>query len=334
MQWQFFLLLAAANVALARMQGHERRHINAYKHAHRALEGENVEAHDRCAVVTDIKTVTVYTTVFGDPPAEPTASIPTTTVLVPAPAPTTTPTTATHPEHSDTKPKPDPAPNAPPNWTEHPPNNEFTTAGFGARTLDTSGSRVTYRGNIGSPWGSNIIRIPATSASNYKYVLKMTRSTESSKPWTVTFWNKVGPSGQLDGWYGHSALTFTLGAHESAYVAFDENSQGAWGAAEGTTLPKDKYGGYSCTWGEFDFGNAENGAWSGWDVSAIQAQEAGQVVQGMRICDHSGKRCSYVTEGAREVVNAYTRGEKKVDGIGGNRPGGPVRLEVLVDYKG
>ncbi|PKY01093.1 allergen Asp f 4, partial [Aspergillus campestris IBT 28561] len=219
-------------------------------------------------------------------------------------------------------------------WTQIPPNDNFTTAGFGARTIDTSGSRVTYRGNIGDPWGSNIIRIPSTSASNYKYVLKMSRGSDSPKPWTVIFWNKVGPSGQLDGWYGHSALNFTLEAHESAYVAFDENSQGAWGAAEGTELPKDKFGGYSCTWGEFDFGNAENGGWSGWDVSAIQAQEAGQVVQGMRICDHAGKRCSYVTEGAREVVNAYTRGEKKVDGIGGNGPGGAVRLEVLVDYRG
>ncbi|KAL4894887.1 hypothetical protein BDV59DRAFT_175203 [Aspergillus ambiguus] len=136
----------------------------------------------------------------------------------------------------------------------------------------------------------------------------------------------------MDGWYGHSALNFTLAAGETRYVAFAENSQGAWGAAAGDELPTDDYGGYSCTWGEFDFGDTDNSGWSGWDVSAIQAQSAGQAVQGMRICTHSDESCSYITTGAEKVVNAYTEAKKSVDGIGGTASSGAVRLKVHVDY--
>lgn len=225
-------------------------------------------------------------------------------------------------------------PDIPPSldWTSHPPEDSFSTQGFGGRS-PPHGTHIKYHGNVGIPWGSNIITVSPTKAHKYKYVAQFCGA--NTQPWTVTIWNKIGPSGKMDGWYGHSALTFILAPGETRYVAFDEDSEGAWGAAPGTDgLPTDHWGGYTSTWGEFSFGDAENNGWSGWDVSAIQAQIAGQDVQGMRICLANGEGCSVITSGAREVVAAYTESKRHHDGIGGAVPPGPVRLVVDIDYQG
>lgn len=215
-------------------------------------------------------------------------------------------------------------------WTNTP--HKPTTKGFGGRTAP-HGTGNTYHGNTGTPWGSNIIAISPTAAQNYKYVVQFRGS--NTDPWTVTIWNKIGPDGKLDGWYGHSALTFVLAPGETRYVAFDEDSEGAWGAAPGTNgLPTDQWGGYTTTWGEFTFGDIENSGWSGWDVSAIQAQVARHRVHGMRICQADGKGCSVITPAAREVVDAYTEDKRHHDGIGGAAAPGPVRLVVDIDYRG
>ncbi|KAJ5649528.1 uncharacterized protein N7484_003251 [Penicillium longicatenatum] len=216
-------------------------------------------------------------------------------------------------------------------WTSVPKEEEASTDGFGDRTAP-KGAGIKYRGNVGIPWGSNIIAVSPTEAHKYKYVAQFTGA--NAEPWTVIVWNKVGPDGKLDGWYGHSALTFVLGPGETRYVAFDEDSEGAWGAAPGTDgLPTDQFGGYTSTWGEFSFGDLENSGWSGWDVSAIQAQLAHQDVQGMRICQADGQGCSTLTSGAKKVVDAYTQSERHSDGIGGAASPGPVRLVVNLDYK-
>ncbi|RHZ49211.1 putative allergen [Aspergillus thermomutatus] len=216
-------------------------------------------------------------------------------------------------------------------WTGTPASGSYSTAGFGSRTSN-SGSGVTYAGNVGNPWGSNIIEVSADSASNYKYVAQITG--QNSEPWSIVFWNKIGPDGKMDGWYGNSALTLTLNAGETKYVAFDDDTDGGFAAAPGS-IPKDSNGGYASTWGEFDFGSAGNGGWSGFDVSAIQAQNAGLTVQGMKICDALGGTCSSITPNAASVSNAYTSAEAAVGGIGGNLSGGgPVRLAVVIDYSG
>lgn len=228
---------------------------------------------------------------------------------------------------------PGPKPNIPPpvEWTEIPPKDEFSFKGFGGRTAP-KGREIHYVGNVGKPWGSNIITVSDTEAHSYKYVAKFSGSNDS--PWTVVVWNKIGPEGKMNGWYGNSAVTFTLAPGETRYVAFDEDSEGAWGAAPGDHLPTDHWGGYSCTWGEFSFGDAENNGWSGWDVSAIQAQVAKQRVQGMSICQADGKGCSVITPDAKRVVDAYTESKKLRNGIGGAAAPGPVRLNVLLDYRG
>lgn len=217
-------------------------------------------------------------------------------------------------------------------WTAIPQAGEFIFSGFGGRSKP-SGTQIKYQGNVGIPWGSNIITVSPTEAHQYKYVARFTGS--NTQPWTITIWNKVGPDNKMDGWYGHSALSFILGPGETRYVAFDEDSEGAWGAAPGTRgLPIDNWGGFTSTWGEFTFGDGENGGWSGWDVSAIQAQIAGQRVQGMRICMADGSGCSVITPQARKVVNAYTEDKRHHDGIGGAAAPGPVRLVVDIDYRG
>lgn len=217
-------------------------------------------------------------------------------------------------------------------WTSLPAKGGFSLKRFGGRS-SPHGRRIKYRGNVGIPWGSNIISVSPIQAHRYKYVVQFRGS--NTRPWRVTIWNKVGPDGKLDGWYGHSALTFVLAPGETRYVAFDEDSQGAWGAAPGTHgLPTDTWGGYTSTWGEFSFGDGENNGWSAWDVSAIQAQLAHQNVQGMRICRADGQDCSVITPGARKVAAAYTESTRHHDGIGGAAAPGPVRLVVDIDYRG
>ncbi|KAF7117617.1 hypothetical protein CNMCM5793_006709 [Aspergillus hiratsukae] len=216
-------------------------------------------------------------------------------------------------------------------WTGTPAGGSYATAGFGSRTSN-SGSGNTYAGNVGNPWGSNIIEVPADSASNYKNVAQI--SGQNTDPWTIVFWNKIGPDGQMTGWYGNAALTLTLNAGETKYVAFDDDTNGGFAAAPGS-IPKDSSGGYASTWGEFDFSSAGNGGWSGFDVSAIQAQNAGMEIQGMKMCDALGGVCSSITPGAASVDNAYTAAETAIGGIGGNLPGGgAVRLAVTIDYSG
>ncbi|OQD73708.1 hypothetical protein PENDEC_c014G00366 [Penicillium decumbens] len=218
-----------------------------------------------------------------------------------------------------------------PAWTNLPSGNP-STSGFGGST-GSSGSDVTYSGNVGNPYGSNIIQVSASDASQYKNVAQFQGS--STDDWTVAIWNKYGKDGKMDGWYGNACNTFALPAGSTVYIAFADDSQGGWAAAQGSTIPTDSSGGYASTWGEFDFGSTTNNGWSGFDVSAIQVQNAGFPVQGMKICDALGGTCSSITTNAGTVNNAYTSAEAAIGGIGGNlSSGNGVRLAVTIDYSG
>lgn len=216
-------------------------------------------------------------------------------------------------------------------WTAVPSTSSYATSGFGAST-SSSGSGDTYEGNVGNPYGSNIIEVSASDASSYEYVVQFTGS--NTDDWTVAIWNKYSEDGTMDGWYGNACHTFTLSAGSTKYYAFDTDSQGGWAAAEGSSIPTNTLGSYASTWGEFDFGSTSNSGWSGFDVSAIQAQNAGLTVQGMSICDALSGTCSSITTDAGTVDNAYTSAETTVGGIGGNISSGPVRLAVVIDYSG
>ncbi|ODM15210.1 Allergen Asp f 4 [Aspergillus cristatus] len=216
-------------------------------------------------------------------------------------------------------------------WFSHPSDGQYTREGFGGKTSSSGGGgTIFYAGNVGDPWGSNIIEVTEEKAPQYKHVVQFKGS--NSDPWTVVFWNKIGPDGKLTGWYGHSALKFTLEPGEVRYVAFDDDTQGGWAAAQGEDIPKDQFGGWSSTWGEMDFSSSANNGWSGWDVSCIQAQAAKQAIQGMKICTHDNQKCSTITGNAATVENAYTEALKAVNGIGGNEQSGAVRLVAELDF--
>ncbi|KAJ5885357.1 hypothetical protein N7495_009867 [Penicillium taxi] len=216
-------------------------------------------------------------------------------------------------------------------WSDIPSDGVYSTDGFGSST-SSSGSGDTYTGNIGNPYGSNIISVSAADASKYKYVVQFTGS--DTDDWTVVIWNKYSSDGTMDGWYGKASTTFTLSAGSTVYYAFDEDSQGGWAAGKGTTIPTNSLGSYASTWGEFDFGSTVNSGWSGFDVSAIQAQQANMKVQGMKICSAlSDGTCSSITSDGT-ASNAYTAAEAAIGGIGGNYPAGPQRLSAIIDYSG
>lgn len=211
------------------------------------------------------------------------------------------------------------------------PKRSYITTGFGDRT-QSSGSGVSYKRNIGRFYGSNIIEVSSTDAEKYQYVVQFVAPRIGK--WTLAIWNKVGPDGLLDGWFGHACKSFTLIPGETLYLAFAEDSQGGWTAAPGLSIPTDTNGGYAATWGEFDFGSSINRGWSGFDVSAIAAQHAGLEVQGMKICDSFTITCSFISSKASSFDNAYIYSNRKADGIGGNIAPGPVTLVVTLDYRG
>lgn len=189
-----------------------------------------------------------------------------------------------------------------------------------------------YLGNVGNPYGSNIIEVQAARANRYKYVVRF-EGPGKGENWTVVIWNKIRPDGIIGGWYGKACKKFVLTAGQIRYIAFDEDSQGGWAAAPGPLVPVDANGGYASTWGEFDFGSTVNLGWSGFDVSAIAAQNAGLEVQGMKICDVLTDICSFVAPAAAFVHSAYTSAVADIGGIGGKLAPGSVRLAVTIGYE-
>lgn len=326
-----------ASSAAARLHGHERRHA----HPERRGVGDMVYATMGGKVVSWINEWTGHATTSADD-AQATASSDATNAIPNAPA---QPTDAPAPKSSDDdedkdedKDEDEDKPSAKEltkgsckDWLCSKNAGDYTRDGFGEATKNNDLSYIFYTGNVGKPWGSNIQEVDKSRACEYEHVVRFDGSEED--PWTITFWNKMGPDGKLTGWFGHSALTIRIQPGETKYVAFDSDSQGAWGAAKGNTLPVNHWGAYACTWGEFDFGNNGNEGWVGWDVSAIEVMKTTKEVQGMKICNHDGKGCSSISNLGKKVENAYTDKEEGVDGIGGRHPPGPARLLVNIDYE-
>ncbi|KAL4869276.1 hypothetical protein BDV12DRAFT_168234 [Aspergillus spectabilis] len=324
------LLLTAltAGSAVARVHGHERRHHAA--HAHGSHE-EKRAVGDIVTAVIDGKVVSWVNEYAGGAAATATTddSVAAVTANVQVAAAVTGSATTSA---SDDTPTAEPVSSADgtcSNWDDT--SDDYSREGFGGQTIPNLLDYIWYKGNVGTPWGSNIIEVSEDKACRYKHVVRF--EGPQSDAWTLVFWNKIGPDDKLTGWYGNSALKLTINPGETKYVAFDEDTQGGWGAAKGDSLPTDTFGGYSSTWGEVDFGNKHKNGWSGWDVSAIQVLHAAQEVQGMKICDNKGEDCSYITNGAKDIYEAYDLSNEGVNGIGGEEVAGPTRLIVNIDYE-
>lgn len=369
MQWKSFVFLfAAAGSAVARSHGnHNHRHGARHQHDSNAVANHIHEEEPVTVTETAWACCTSSALSSSIPPAPATfietSSSTQTAIETPTSTPTPTPTpepTSEEPTSSET-PTPTPEPEttssststvAPTStekptsteadhsqWTKTPSSGDFCLDGFGERTSQLiTGNKDTYAGNVGTPWGSNMVEVSAEKAADYKYVVQFHGSKTDSL--FVAIWNKIGPDMKMTGWYnGNAAIEFTLQPNEIRYVAFDENSQGSWGAAKGDSLPVDAYGGYSCTWGEFDLGSSKNNGWSGWDASIIQAEAARAAkalnqpeILGMKICAADGTNCSIIGRGGSIIKDAYAFVHRWIDGIGGKVPSGPVRMVAHLDY--
>jgi len=171
-----------------------------------------------------------------------------------------------------------------------------------------------YIGNVGIPWGSNIVKI--SDVNGAKYTNNFISS--ASAPIQIIVWNKSGADGRPNsGQFSAPALSFELAPGASQVVAFDENSQVAWCQFTGA---KSAYNANDCTYGEADFGNISNNGYSGYDVSLIQSGAPTP----MMITSPNGK-----TSSTSDTSNIYTS-DKQAGGIGGNLAPGPVRLTTTL----
>ncbi|OQE90276.1 hypothetical protein PENNAL_c0012G05549 [Penicillium nalgiovense] len=342
------LLMTAltAGSAVARLHGHERRHAHP--------RDVNIEANPAVSVapVADVekrgkevfatidgKLVSWINNWFGEQTSESSSEAAEAAESTVAPTSTATPTAeATSEAEAISTISPTPVPSSSSssgssNWASYPSNGQYSTSGFGS---STGSKRIgaldwDYIGNVGNPWGSNMIRVEEDVASQYKHVIRF--ENDNSKAWTVVMWNSYGPSGGLNGfWAPNKALSFTVEPGHSIFVAIDDDSQGGWGASEGEGLPTNFVGQYASTWGEFDMSNSQNDNFSGWDVSCIIAELSNLEIAGMQICNHEGGKCSSITNGATSVVNAYTAADQGKPDKAVSQGPGPVRLVVNLGW--
>jgi len=137
----------------------------------------------------------------------------------------------------------------------------------GKSTPKDDGNKDHYIGNVGIPYGSNMLKLEKPEhATDYTY--SNTFNNPTSAKISVIVWNKSGSDGQPQSGMSLAAnLKFDLGPNESVAVAFDENSQVSFSQDCGRNPMKGNVP--DCTWGELDFGDLRNGGWSGYDRSSI-----------------------------------------------------------------
>jgi len=133
---------------------------------------------------------------------------------------------------------------------------------FGTSTAASGSTGDDYYGNVGSPYGSNIIKVSSTSGYDFTNTFHNTQS----KAITINIWQKVGPDMRVLSGSAlapkNTTLTFVLAAGAKQTVAFQGNTQIAWAQACSSIATS---GAYATTWGEANFVSTG----SGYDVSAI-----------------------------------------------------------------
>ncbi|KAI4241040.1 MAG: hypothetical protein L6R40_004788 [Gallowayella cf. fulva] len=199
---------------------------------------------------------------------------------------------------------------------------------FGGRTPGALGATVDgYKGNVGVPYGSNMMFISTNDVSNYKYT--NTFKNTGSNPLDIIVWNKGGRDGApQSGMCEEPNLKFTVQSGESQAVAFDENTL----ASFSRDCKRDSYSKIPmCVWGEVTFGgempaSGQSGAsnkWSGFDRSSIPAGANEVLTMTCTSCDNQD-----TTSGRGK--NAWERPDQ-APGKNGVPPG-PVHLLTEMAY--
>ncbi|KAH8841990.1 hypothetical protein MCOR27_004824 [Pyricularia oryzae] len=329
------LLVLAAVGASAHPSGHA--HLHRRAHERRNPEPKPDPAVGDMVTATIMGKVVSWTNTYDgspfikhDQPADVKAA-----AVEPAPVPTATP--------SASPPPPPASPASPPAQNSPPPSSSGSGSGTGVTSYTpfcngqpTVSKRATvaniaYVGNTGtaSNWGCNILLVAdAQTADQYKYTMKITNQSKDKQ--ICTCFNKIGPTGLIDGFF-HQGPTWTMEGQGTQYVAFDDNSQGGCVCNAGDTLRKTPMGQFAGTWIESDFGSSINKGWSGADISAIVPDNYKMQVDGAKVC--FAGTCSTVWPGGKHD-NAYVGGLEDADGIGLNIPPGKCQLDVQVAFSG
>ena len=173
----------------------------------------------------------------------------------PASSPSPKPKPDQEPHHEDP-----PAPASPDN------SSGGVGKGFGGRTDPVdNGNKDEYKGNVGIPYGSNMIKLDnPDDIKNFKYSITFTNGGNDKI--SVALWNKGGSDGRpQSGMALPPHMKFDLDVGQNVAVVFDENSQVGF-AKDGQ---RNQYGLLTTAWGEADFGDLRNQGWSGYDRSTI-----------------------------------------------------------------
>ncbi|KAL8676237.1 MAG: hypothetical protein Q9224_007305, partial [Gallowayella concinna] len=136
------------------------------------------------------------------------------------------------------------------------------------------GNKDLYMGNVGVPFGSNMMLVDTkTAQKNYKYTITFKNSGSQEKK--IIVWQNPGRDGSPLGGKGEDPIiTIPLAPGVSQAVAFDEDTHGAFSldcerGFEGST---------TCARGEYNFGDLcpsqwdnvkGSQGWSGYDRSVI-----------------------------------------------------------------
>ncbi|ERS95163.1 allergen Asp f 4 [Sporothrix schenckii 1099-18] len=329
------LLLAAIGVSA---------HPSGHAHLHRAVH-EQHQAEKRDVLVTATIDGKVVSWTQGGSPFKAAHKPTDAAAVVNTPTTTSTPAAAATPStkaSSSAKAAASPSAAASPASSAAPSSSDSSSgaSGSGISTYEAFGScasskarktkkrateaNIAYAGNTGcNGYGSNVKLVQSSIADKYTYIVKAVNSASSTMQCQV--WNKIGPDGGVNGFFiNNQALTFTIPAGASQHVVFDANSQGGMCCQEGSVSLTDA-GEFLCPWLEFDFGDAANQGWSGFDASALVAGSAKAPFGALNVCTADGATCSTLFAGGGGT-NAYLPGDEKLDGIGGNLAPGAVSL--------
>jgi len=193
---------------------------------------------------------------------------------------------------------------------------------------------LAYQGNTGCGHdGSNYMLIDESLVDKYPFsILVKAPGVETE----CAIWNNFGKNGGMAGSFkGQEAMTFTLPAHGQQRIAVDSNSLGAL-TCYGGSIPVSQWGQYLGYWSEFNINNQRNGAWNGWDCSAIPAGAAGTYTQtpyGCKVSRDDGSQVSQLHAFGAGGSAAFFPGDAEKDGIGGKLDH-TDSLRLIADYSG
>ncbi|CAF9934598.1 MAG: hypothetical protein ALECFALPRED_006040 [Alectoria fallacina] len=188
---------------------------------------------------------------------------------------------------------------------------------FGAAT-SSANSGDEYRGNVGEPYGQNLLPLSDCNTDGQDYSITFT----ANSPVTIALWNKVGddwqtPGRTMTGASRNAWFLFDLAANDKAVIGVAPNSQVSFSQV----CDRNENGQFDCPWGEADFSDTNNGAWSGYDYSVeannyVNSGGISVTVDGFDVSDASA--CGFYKPGQEDT------------GCNTNPPAGSMHVKVSV----